>query len=119
MAKIIYRRHISHYRSLSAGSCGTRGWKAALEWSKRLRLHYRKSWAHRAAIDELIRRHDVALPSVMRAGQDYTTLLEDDGELLFPDSIYLMTSCGSHPEWESERSGPCRLFSLIAYPSSF
>ncbi len=119
MSRIIYRTRKEAYSSLTPGACITRGWQSELEWSPTLRKLYARGGPHRMALDELLRRHSAALPSMMRAGQDVSSSLEDEGEKLFSDTVFLMTSCGSHPNWDRPRKSRCRIFSLIAYPSSF
>jgi hypothetical protein len=105
------------YRSLSGGACNTRTWLLRLEWSRAIAAAYQKGGKYSAAIDQLLAAHRRRLPSSLEAGREIVTALED--EYLFPDTLYLMTACGSHPSWERARGGKTRLFSLIAYPSSF
>lgn len=119
MSRILYETKRKKFRSLTPGACYTNGWQSRLEWSASLRRLYERGGPARVALDELLRRHDRALPALMRAGEDISSRLEDEGDQLFPDDVYLMTSCGSHPDWESPRKERCRLHSLIAFPSSF
>jgi hypothetical protein len=119
MSRIVYRSKQAGFTSLTPGACQTQGWQSELVWSPKIRRLYDTSWPQRAAIDELLSRHSRALPELLRAGQEVTSSLEDEGERLFSDTVFLMTSCGSHPAWESPRRSRCRISSLIAYPSSF
>ena len=47
-----------------------------------------------AAIDRLLQHHQSRLPSTLYAGDEVVSSLED--ESLFPDTIYVMTACGSN-----------------------
>lgn len=99
------------------GTCSTRDWLRGLRYSRGVRRWMSQSLANKAAVERLLAAHDRSLPYEMRAGHDVTTEL-DLGE--DSDSIYVQTSCGTHPSWERARaSRGISLSSLVAFPSEF
>lgn len=103
---------------IRSGSCSTRGWERRIEWgNSRFQKLASSTRERRDAIARLLAAHERSMPSSLRAGRELVTELDD--ESLFPENIFLITSCGSNPSWESARAGRCQLRTLIAYPSSF
>lgn len=100
------------------GICATKSWEKSLRWaSPGLKKLVSKNGPARWAFERMLDSHLRALPARLRAGEEVVTELEDDE--LFPDTVYLMTACGSNPSWERSKTGSIRLHTLIGYPSSF
>ena len=110
------KNYLVQERPSNGQSCSTRGWAERCEWDKKIERAIKAKPGLNVIIAKMVALHLRKMPARLRDGQCLTTELDTED---FADSVFLMTSCGSSPTWETERSGPSKLWSLIAYPSSF
>lgn len=101
---------------IKSGQCSTRGWNRGLTVSPGVRRWSSRSPGNARLLEQLIRKHELSMPYELRAGYEFYTEL-DLGE--DEDSIFCMTSCGSHAAWDRARAGKLGLRSLVAFPSEF
>jgi hypothetical protein len=114
-----FKTRRSRYKQLDdrAGPCSTQTWMLRLEWTRGVKAAYDRGGRERTAIDQLLAEHQRRLPSTLHAGDEVVTSLDDQS--LFPDTIYVMTACGSNASWRKASAGKTRLFCLIGYPNAF
>lgn len=107
---------LTQKRPSNGQSCSTRGWAQKCEWDKKIERAIKANPGLNVLIAKVVALHLRKMPATLRDGQCLTTELDSEA---FSDNVYLMTSCGPGPTWERPRSGSSKLWSLIAYPSSF
>lgn len=103
-------------RGLKGRPCSTSPWRRSVEWTS-VRRWYARGGRWRRAIDRLFSVHAERLPSVLYPGREVSSAL--DAPELFPDTVFVMTGCGSQGPWDPPRAGRARLHTLIGFPSSF
>jgi hypothetical protein len=100
----------------SGQSCSTRGWDKNYELDAKIKRALAKDAKLAALLGKLIELHRSKMPKTLRDGQCLTTELDTPRA---GENIFLMTSCGAKPTWDGASSGRAKLWTLMAFPSSF